>query len=81
MSPDLPWEAFVDVMNEFAVKMWKSGNPASWRADAVKASLQKYEDMLGEEREGVEEIIRKWNSIHSMKCQYLYQFIMAIDGN
>ena len=34
MSPDLPWEAFVDVMNEFAVKMWKRGYPASGRAGA-----------------------------------------------
>ena len=58
MSPDLPWEAFVDVMDEFVVKMWKSGYPASWRADAVKASLQKYEDMLREEREGGKPLFR-----------------------
>ena len=29
MSPELPWEAFVDVMNDFAVKMWRSGYPES----------------------------------------------------
>ena len=58
ISPDLPWESFVKVMDEFAVKMWRSGYPASWRADTVKTSLQKYEDMLREEREGGKPLFR-----------------------
>ena len=58
ISPELPWEAFVDVMDDFAVKMWRSGYPESWRADAVNASLKKYEDMLKAEREGERPLFR-----------------------
>jgi hypothetical protein len=58
ISPELPWEAFVEVMNDFAVKMWRSGYPESWRADAVKAALKKYEDLLREEKEGLRPLFR-----------------------
>ena len=43
MSPTLEWNESVEVMNEFAVKMSRSGYPASWREEAVKVSIQKYE--------------------------------------
>jgi hypothetical protein len=52
MSPHLHWNESVKVMNEFSVKMWRSGYPASWREDAVKASIQKYEVMVQEEKDG-----------------------------
>ena len=52
MSKDLKWhESAVRVMNDFVVKMWRSGYPVSWRADAIMASTLKYEDMVKEDRD------------------------------
>ena len=53
ISPDLPWDESVRVMNEFCVKMWRSGYPATWRAEAVSSVIQRLEKALKEERDGV----------------------------
>jgi hypothetical protein len=46
MSPELEWNESVKVMNEFSVKMWRSGYPSSWREEAVKSSINMYETMV-----------------------------------
>ena len=58
MSPDLPWEEFVNVMNQYVVKVWRSGYPASWRADAVQSDLGRYEKMLKDEEDGRRPVFR-----------------------
>ena len=50
MSQTLEWNESVKVMNEFAVKMSRSGYPASWREEALKVSVQKYEAMVQDKR-------------------------------
>ena len=45
-------------MNNFVVKMWRSGYPATWRADAIMAFTQKYEDMVMEDRDGKRPLFR-----------------------
>ena len=37
MSPELEWNESAKVMNDFSVKMWRSGYPSSWREEAVKS--------------------------------------------
>ena len=58
MSPELEWHEAVKVMNEFVVKMWRSGYPASWREDAIKASTQKYEDMVKDDKDSKRPLFR-----------------------
>ena len=58
MSPDLEWEESVTVMNEFVVKMWRSGYPASWRTEAVKSSIQMHEVMIKDETSGKRPLFR-----------------------
>ena len=53
MSPYLPWEEFAN-----AVKMWRSGYPASWRAVAVQSALGRYKKMLKDEEDGRRPIFR-----------------------
>ena len=61
MSQDLEWHDSVRVMNKLAVKMWRSGYPTSWRADAIKASTQKYEEMVKEVRDAKRPLFRPKN--------------------
>ena len=58
MSPGLEWKESVKVMNEFVVKMWRSGYPSSWRQDAVKSSIQMYEELVRDERSGKRPMFR-----------------------
>ena len=58
MSPDLQWEESVKVMNEFVVKMWRSGYPASWRAEAVQSALNMHEVMIKDESSGTRPLFR-----------------------
>ena len=58
MSPDLQWEESVKVMNEFVVKMWRSGYPASWRAEAVQSALNMHEVMIKDESSGIRLLFR-----------------------
>ena len=58
MSPTLEWNESVKVMNEFAVKMSRSGYPASWREEAVKVCIQKYEAMVQEDKDGKRPLFR-----------------------
>jgi hypothetical protein len=58
MSPDLPWEEYVEVMNQYAVKMWRSGYPSSWRLEAVQSALGRYETMLKDEKDGTRPMFR-----------------------
>ena len=51
MSPTLKWNESVKVMNEFAVKMSRSRYAASWREEAVKVSIQKYEAMVQDDKD------------------------------
>ena len=58
ISPDLQWEEHVEVKNQFVVKMWRSGYPASWRAEVVSTSIQHYEDMVKDEKDGIRPLFR-----------------------
>ena len=58
ISQDCEWDESVRIMNDLVVKMWRSGYPASWRADAVKASTKKYEDMVKEDKDGKRPLFR-----------------------
>ena len=48
MSPDLHWNNSVKIMDEFVVKMYRSGYPSSWRTKAVKSALNMHKDMIQE---------------------------------
>ena len=50
ISPDLPWEEYLKVMNQFVMR--RSGYPSSWRAEAVSASIQTYDDMAKNKKKG-----------------------------
>ena len=58
MSPDLLWEDSVEVMNEFVVKMTRSGYPSSWRTEAVKSAIKMHEDMIKDEQSGKRPLFR-----------------------
>ena len=46
------------IMNEFVVKMYRSGYPSSWRAEAVKSALHMHEVMIQEESSGKRPLFR-----------------------
>jgi hypothetical protein len=58
MSPHLEGNESVKVMNEFSVKMWRSGYPASWREEAVQTSIQKYEVMVQQDKDDKRPLFR-----------------------
>ena len=58
MSPDLHWNNSVKIMDEFVVKMYRSGYPSSWRTEAVKSALNMHEDMIQEELSGKRPLFR-----------------------
>ena len=58
MSPVLPWDESVRVMNEFVVKMWRSGYPSSWQEQAVTSAIRNYEDVLQDEINGKRPLFR-----------------------
>ena len=65
MSPDLPLEEFLNVMNQYAVKMWQSGYPASRQADAIQSAFGQYEKILNGQRDNRRlEKLRKYKLWH-----------------
>ena len=58
MSPDLLWEDSLEGVNEFVVKMTRSGYPSSWRTEAVKSAIKMHEDMIEDEQSGKRPLFR-----------------------
>ena len=58
MSPDLPWQDSVQVVNQFSFKMSRSGYPASWQEDAVKSAIASYEKMVEDDTKDLRPLFR-----------------------
>ena len=61
-SRGLPWEKRRKVMEEWSRKLKRSGYPATFRHQVVKAAVDKWEKMCKDEDEGVRPIhrAREW---------------------
>ena len=57
-AKDLPWEEYVEVMNQFSFKMWRSEYPSSWLEGAVRSAITKYEKMVKEDLHGIRPLFR-----------------------
>ena len=52
MIPLLEWKESVKARNEFSVRIWRSGYPATTRHQVAKESIEKYERMCTVEDKG-----------------------------
>ena len=64
-SQGLEWEVRRRCMEKWARKLQRSGYPATFRHQVIKASLEKWDKMCREEEEGVRPVhrAREWDTL------------------